>query len=446
MNQTARENWSSQLGFTLAAVGSAVGLGNMWRFSYMTAEHGGAAFVVLYVAMTLFVGLPVMLAELTVGRSARRSPIQALVYFGGPAWKPLGVLFVTAGVVILGYYSVIAGWTVRYALEALVGGFADDSAAHFEAVASGAPAVLWHVGFMVLTAVVVSGGIRHGIERASLVLMPLLAVLVIGLAIYASTLDGAAAGYAYYLQTDFREVLSFDVLKDAASQAFFSLSLGMGAILTYASYLSREHHLPQESVMIAVSDFGVAFVAGLVVFPLLFALGLQEDVVSSTVGALFITLPKAFATMGPAGQVIGVLFFFALVVGALTSAISLLEVVVASAIDGLGWSRGQAAWLSAGAIAVLGVPSALRLDVLGLMDQIGANVFLLLGGLLLSLMVGWGRRDPTPEVSVGAEGVRWFFLWRSLLRFLVPAVLAVVLVFSLRDTWNAVADLIASLG
>ncbi len=192
MNQNAREHWSSQLGFTLAAVGSAVGLGNMWRFSYMTAENGGAAFVVLYVAMTLFVGLPVMLAELTVGRSSRRSPIQALVYFGGSAWKPLGVLFVTAGVVILGYYSVIAGWTVRYAVEALTGGFAADSAAHFEAIATGTPAVLWHLAFMAVTAAVVSRGIRSGIERVSLILMPLLAVLVIGLAIYAATLDGAS--------------------------------------------------------------------------------------------------------------------------------------------------------------------------------------------------------------------------------------------------------------
>ena len=248
MNQTARENWSSPLGFTLAAVGSAVGLGNMWRFSYMTAENGGAAFVVLYVAMTLLVGLPVMLAELTVGRSARRSPIQALVYFGGSAWKPLGVLCVTAGVFILAYYSVIAGWTVRYAVEAAAIGFAEDSGRHFESIATGTPAVLWHVAFLAVTATVVAGGIRAGIERASMILMPLLAVLVIGLAIYAATLEGAGAGYAYYLQTDFREIVSFDVLKDAASQAFFSLSLGMGAMLTYASYLSREHHLPDESL------------------------------------------------------------------------------------------------------------------------------------------------------------------------------------------------------
>ena len=163
MSGSHRERWSGRLGFTAAAVGSAVGLGNMWRFSYMTAENGGAAFVVLYVAMTLFVGLPVMLAELTVGRSARRSPIQALVHFGGPAWKPLGALFVAAGFVILSYYSVIAGWTVRYALEGLTVGFPDDSGAHFEAIATGIPAVLWHVAFMAVTALVVSRGIRSGI-------------------------------------------------------------------------------------------------------------------------------------------------------------------------------------------------------------------------------------------------------------------------------------------
>jgi NSS family neurotransmitter:Na+ symporter len=450
MSETHRERWSGRLGFTLAAVGSAVGLGNMWRFSYMTAENGGAAFVVLYLAMTLFVGLPIMLAELTVGRSARRSPIQALVYFGGPAWKPLGGLFVAAGFVILSYYSVIAGWTVRYALESVAFGFPEESGAHFEAIATGVPAVLWHLGFMAVTALVVSRGIRSGIERVSLVLMPLLALLVIGLAIYAATLDGAAAGYDYYLlQTGFWGIVSVDVLKDAASQAFFSLSLGMGAMLTYASYLSREHHLPDESLMIAVSDFGVAFVAGLVVFPLLFAFGLQGDLAGGeleTVGALFITLPQAFANMGPAGQVIGLLFFLALMVGALTSAISLLEVVAASVIDGLGWNRRRVAWLSALAIAVLGIPSALSLDVLELMDRIGGKIFLLLGGLLLALMVGWGRRDPIPEAREGAEGVRGLFLWRSLLRYLVPAVLAVVLIFALRDTWSAIVDLVDSPG
>ena len=233
-------------------------------------------------------------------------------------------------------------------------------------------------------------------------------------------------------ETDFREILSFGVLKDAASQAFFSLSLGMGAILTYASYLSREHHLPDESLMIAVSDFGVAFVAGLVVFPVLFALGLQEEVGGSTVGALFITLPGAFAEMGTAGRVVGVLFFTALVVGALTSAISLLEVVVASLIDRLGWERHHATFLLGGAIALLGIPAALDTDVLGAMDDLAGQFFLMVGGLGLALFVGWRMTDPEGEVRVGAEGVRWFGLWRWLLRLVVPAFLLLVL-WSLRE-------------
>lgn len=189
---TSRESWSSTLGFTLAAVGSAVGLGNMWRFSYMAAENGGAAFVVLYVAMTALVGVPVMLAELSLGRGAGRSPIQALVHFGGARWRPLGGLFVLTGFLILAYYSVIAGWTLRYAVEALVVGFPADAGAHFGAVASGLPALLWHLVFMAFTVLVVSGGVSAGIERAAMVLMPLLGLLVIGLAIYAATLPGPA--------------------------------------------------------------------------------------------------------------------------------------------------------------------------------------------------------------------------------------------------------------
>jgi len=442
MNAAPREQWSTRAGFVLAAVGSAVGLGNMWRFSYLAAENGGAAFLVLYVGMTALVGLPVMLAELAVGRGAGKSPIQALVHFGGVAWKPLGALFVAAGLLILSYYSVIAGWTLRYALEAILRGFPADAGAHFEALATGPSAVLWHVAFMVATTLVVAGGIRGGIERASLLLMPLLGVLVVGIAIYAASLDGATDGYAYYLTVDFAEILSFKVLKEAAGQAFFSLSLGMGAMMTYASYLSREEHLPNESLMIAASDFGVAFVAGLIVFPVIFALGLQTAVGASTLGALFITLPGAFESMGAAGRLVGSLFLVALVVGGLTSAISLLEVVVASAMDVLGLTRRKAALLGGAAITALGVPSALSLDVLGLMDQVAGNVFLVLGGLLLSLFVGYRMEDPIAEVRNGAEGVRWFFLWRTLLRTVVPLVLVVVLAFSLADTWTQIATLL----
>ena len=202
---------------------------------------------------------------------------------------------------------MIAGWTLRYALTALVAGFEADAGAYFGEVSTGGGAIGFHVLFMALTTAVVLGGIRGGIERAALVLMPALFVIVVGLALYAATLDGSGPGYTAYLSVEFAELASPAVLRDAAGQAFFSLSLGMGAMLTFSSYLSREHHLPDESLVIAFSDFAVAFVAGLVVFPLLFALGLQSEVGASTVGALFITLPHAFVEMGSAGRVVGVL-------------------------------------------------------------------------------------------------------------------------------------------
>jgi NSS family neurotransmitter:Na+ symporter len=399
----------------------------MWRFSYLTAENGGAAFLVLYVAITLVVGLPVLLAELTIGRGSGRSPIGALLHYGGRAWAPLGVIFVACGFLILAYYSVIAGWTLRYAFEAVLFGFAGEPEARFGEIATGAGAIGWHLLFMALTTFVVLGGVHGGIERVALALMPLLFLVVCGIAIYASTLDGAAAGYTYYLTADFGEVWSWKVFSDAASQAFFSLSLGMGAMLTYASYLSIEHHLPNESLVVALTDFAVAFVAGLAVFPLIFALGLQQAVGGSTVGALFITLPSAFADMGAAGTFVGCVFFVALAVAALTSAISLLEVVVAAGIDGLGWSRGRAALLGGGTIAAIGIGPALDLGVLDWMDKLAGNVLLVGGGLTLALFVGWFMKDPMGDVSRGAEGVRWFALWRWLLRIPVPCALAVVL-------------------
>ena len=389
-----REQWSTRFGFLLAAVGSAVGLGNMWRFSYLASEHGGAAFLLLYVALTLLVGLPVLLAELTVGRGAGKGPIQALVHFGGRRWSVLGWFFVVGAALVLSYYSVIAGWTLRYALEALLVGFASDAGARFGEISTGGPAIAWHVAFMAVTVGVVMGGIRSGIERASLLLLPLLFLLLLGIALYASTLEGASAGYARYLTIEFDEVLSLEVFRQAAGQAFFSLGIGVGVMMTYASYLSRQDHLPNESLAIAGADFAVAFAAGLVVFPVIFALGLQGQVGESAVGALFITLPEAFATMGGAGRIVGALFFVALAVAAVTSAISILEVLVTSAIDGLGVSRRAAAWAAAGAVAVLGIPSALDLDILGLLDQVAGTLLLVAGGLATAVLVGWIMDDP----------------------------------------------------
>jgi NSS family neurotransmitter:Na+ symporter len=444
----AREHWKSRAGFVLAAVGSAVGLGNMWRFPYLTAEGGGAGFVALYLVFTLLVGLPVMLAEVAIGRGSGKSPVQALGHFAraagsSPAWKGLGFVFVAAGFLILSYYSVIAGWTLRYAGEALLG-FGSDPAAHFGEVAEGADSFGFHLLFMAITIGIVWRGVSTGIERVSLVAMPALFVLVIAIAVYASTLDGASGGYAYYLNANFANALSTRVVVDAAGQAFFSLSLGMGAMLTYASYLGRDDDLPLESGIIAASDFSVAFVAGLMVFPLIFALGLAGDVSGSTIGALFVALPKAFASMGAAGHVVGFLFFVVLFVGALTSAISLLEVVVAAAIDGLGWARHRAALLLGGAIALLGAAAAWSTEVLGVMDALANNLFLVGGGLGLSLFVGFVMQDPIAEARAGTR-LRWLPLggWLFLLRFVVPVVLLWVLWNSIPATWEAVTGLFA---
>ena len=445
MASAPREHFSSRAGFVLAAVGSAVGLGNMWRFSYLTAENGGAAFVVLYLAITLLVGLPVLLAELVIGRGSQKSPIRALAHFGGSAWRPLGLVFVAAGFLILSYYGVIAGWTVRYAGVALLSGFGGGSAERFGEFATGWDAFAYQIVFMLCTIWIVAGGVKGGIERAAVIMMPALFVIVCGLALYAATLDGAAGGYRYYFETDFSRLADPAVIKDAAGQAFFSLSLGMGAMLTYASYLGPENHLPNESLVVAGADVGIAFIAGLVVFPMIFALGLSDAVGASTVGALFITLPQAFAEMGGAGRVVGFLFFAALIVGALTSAISLLEVVVATVVDGFGWSRRRAAWVMGGTIALLGAPSAWSTDVLGLVDSIANNLFLLGGGFALAIFVGWVMKDPVAEVRVGTEGVRWFFAWRLLLRFVVPLALAFVLWFAVPATWSTFTDTVEAL-
>jgi neurotransmitter:Na+ symporter, NSS family len=425
-----REQWGSRIGFLLAAVGSAVGLGNMWRFSYATAEHGGAAFVLFYLALTFLIGIPVMIAEFGLGRSTRRSPISALRAAGGAAWVPLGFLFVSAGFLILAYYSVIAGWVTRYAIDAVTSPFPADAEAYFGQVTSGTAPVIFHLVFMAIVVFIVAGGVKKGIERLSTLMMPVLALIIIGLAIWAVTLAGAEEGYRFYLSPSFDELLSLETVAAASSQAFFSLSLGMGAMLTYASYLPRDADLPKESTIIALSDFGVAFVAGLVVFPVIFALGLQGAVGESTVGALFISLPGAFQAMGTTGHAVGALFFVALFIGAITSGVALLEVVVSTVIDESRFSRRTAAIIAGSVIAVIGIGPATSLDILGAMDAVASEVFLPLGGLALALLVGWGppsrRLDEFMEgTTPGIRSVMKGWLWT--LRVAVPPFLVIVL-------------------
>jgi NSS family neurotransmitter:Na+ symporter len=436
-----REQWQSRWGFILAAVGSAVGLGNMWRFSYLTAENGGAGFVVLYLIFTVLLGLPVMLAELTIGRGARSGPIAALEHYGGRSWRWLGAVFVAAGFLILSYYGVIGGWTLRYAFEAFTIGFADDPGAHFALISEGHGSFVMQVIFMALTIAVVSGGIGAGIERVARIAMPALFFIMLGIVVYAATLDGASEGYAYYLNFDLAKAMDLDVVVAAAGQAFFSLSLGMGAILTFASYLPKDSDLANETIVISFADFGVAFMAGLMVFPLIFALGMQAEITGGTIGALFVALPKAFASMGAIGRLVGGAFFVALVVGALTSAISLLEVIVSASMDAFGWERRKSALLGGGAVTFMGIASAYDIDVLGAADTIATNLFLVGGGLGISIFVGWVMKDPIAEASGGGASSPALGVWRVLLRFVVPLALIGILAQSLPGTWATITGL-----
>lgn len=437
-----RDSWATRLGFILAAVGSAVGLGNMWRFPYVVSEGGGAALVVLYLAFVAVVGIPLMTSEFVIGRLSQRSPLVALPRLGGRAWAPLGWLFIVCGLGILSYYSVIAGWTVRYAFDAVRNAIPTDTAAYFEGVSSGASAVVCHVLFMAATVWIVVQGVRKGLERSVLVMMPILFALLVGLAVWASTMEGGGPGYAYYLRPDFDALWRPGILAEAAGQAFFSLSLGMGALMTYASYLRSKENLGREAATVALSDFGVAFVAGLVVFPVIAAFSLRDQVGDSTVGALFIALPKAFEGLGAVGSVVDTAFFVLLFVAALSSSISLLEVVVTAMIDRWGWSRGRSALLAGGIITLLGLPSARDLNVLGAVDKLVGEFLLLVGGLGIALLVGW-RLYPQAEAEL-AQGLTSPGLrrtWGVLVRYVAPVVLVAVLVSSWPAAWRSIRTL-----
>lgn len=439
-----RDSWASKAGFILAAIGSAVGLGNMWRFSYVASQGGGAAFVIAYLVLVAVIGIPLMTNEFVVGRLAKVSPVKALPMLGGRRWTPLGWMFVFAGLVILSYYSVIAGWTMRYAWEAMRSGLPADTAAHFNEMASGPAAIGWHVAFMAITIVIVAGGIKKGIERAAIILMPALFLILLGLAIYSFMLPDSGAGYRFYLNPRFGDLLDAKILGDAAGQAFFSLSLGMGALITFASYLKRsEDNLAKEATIVALTDFGVAFMAGLVVFPIVFTFGLQDQISASGVGALFISLPAAFVSMGSAGHLVGAAFFIMLFFAALTSSISLLEVVVSAFLDTTKLSRHSAAIGMGLIITVVGIPSALSLNFLGAADKLVGNFVLILGGFLTAIFVGYkvlGQADA--ELARGLEDPTMRKAWAFLVRYVAPPILLVVLYLLLPDTWQAIRTLL----
>lgn len=443
---STREIWGSRLGFVVAGAGSAIGLGNVWRFPYLAGQNGGAAFVFIYLAIVLLIGLPVMMAEVGLGRFTRRNPVGAFAKIVPESgWRMVGVLGVITGFAILSYYSVVAGWTLRYMVTAATGTFTGltdprQTGSLFEQMVGDVPTVLtFHALFMALTVAVVIGGVRQGIERWTLILMPALFLLLFLLVARSVTLPGAAKGIAFYLKPDFSEVTGATFLS-ALGQAFFSLSLGMGAMITYGSYLSEREDVVIVSASVSLFDTLAAFLAGLAIFPALFTVEGVEP--TQGAGLAFVVLPAIFHRI-PFGSLFGTLFFALLAVAALTSAISLLEVCVAYLTDEKGWTRRMACCLVGVVSFVLGIPAALsngassflsrlpliHMGVLDLMDTIFGNVSLTLGALLLCLFVGWrwAREDALRGTMEGSAYGALAHLWLLLIRYLCPLAIGTIL-------------------
>lgn len=435
--------WSSRLAFILAATGSAVGLGNIWRFPYLTGESGGGAFVLIYLACVLLIGVPIMMAEIMLGRRGRQSPINTMRTLAeeegrSPAWQGLGWMGMVGGFLILSFYSVVAGWTLAYVFRTGSGVFTGATAEGVSSIFNsliGDPERLlaWHTVFMVMSALVVARGVKNGLEKAVRVLMPTLFLLLVVMVGYAMNTGAYDAAIDYLFKPDFSK-LTWAVVLSAMGQAFFSLSLGMGAIMIYGSYLSHTASITRMSFTIAFLDTGVALLAGLAIFPLVFAYGLQPQ---EGPGLIFKTLPIAFGQM-PGGTVFGTLFFLLLVFAAWTSAISLLEPIVAWLVENMRMSRVKAAAWAGVAAWLLGVASLLSLNVwsgytlfgkpiITLVDNLTANIMLPVGGLLIAVFAVWMMADESTRSELGLSEGMAYRSWRFLVRYLVPV--AIVFVF-----------------
>ena len=446
MQKNDRVNFGSKIGAILAAAGSAVGLGNIWRFPYEAGNHGGAAFILVYLACVFILGMPIMIAEFTVGRRAKASTGKAFgILAPGTQWKWLGRLGVLSGLLILGYYSVVAGWTLEYIITSLSNGFAgkgpEDYVAIFQNFSQDpVRPVVWCLVFLFLTHFVIVKGVKDGIEKSSKVLMPVLFILILVLAVCSMSLPDASKGLEFLLKPDFSKV-NADVFLGAMGQAFFSLSLGMGCLSTYASYFGSDTQMGKTALSVGVIDTMVAILAGLIIFPAAFSVGIQPDAGPSLI---FITLPnvfqQAFGGVPFLAMIFSLMFYVLLALAALTSTISLHEVVTAYLNEQFGMSRGRAAVWVTGFCVVTGVLSSLSLGAwddkffglsfFDLLDFVTAKLMLPLSGLLVSLFVGWYlKRSLSYEelTNYGLQKAPYFPIYMFILRYLAP--IAIVLIF-----------------
>ena len=439
-----RASFGSKIGIIMASAGSAVGLGNIWRFPYLAGEDGGAAFILLYVICVLFLGIPVMVAEFLIGRRSRANTAGAYrILAPGTPWRWVGFLGVLTGFLILSYYSVVAGWTLEFIVEAGTNSFAGKTAPDFSAsfasfLQKPVLPVIWTACFLLLTHFVVVRGVKKGIERSSKLMMPLLFILVIVLAVCSVSLSGSEKGLLFLFRPDFSKVTS-DVVLGAMGQAFYSLSLGMGCLCTYASYFSRDTNLAKTAGSVGVIDTCVAVLAGIIIFPAAFSVGISPD---AGPGLIFITLPnvfqQAFAGVPVLSYIFSLMFYILLALAALTSTISIHEVVTAYLHEEFHLSRTRAATLVTAGCLLLGAACSLSMGVWSDFTIAGMNLFNLfdftttkimlpLGGMLICLFTGWylDRRLVYAEVSnEGSLKVRFFRAYIFLVRYVAPIAIA----------------------
>lgn len=444
MARNDRANFGSKLGVVLASAGSAVGLGNIWRFPYETGNHGGAAFILVYIGCVLLMGIPIMIAEFVIGRHSHANTARAYqILAPGTQWRWVGRMGVLAGFLILSYYAVVAGWTLEFTLEAATNSFAGKSAEAFiegfnRFVGNPWQPVLWLVVFLLATHLIVVKGVDKGIERASKVMMPLLFLLLIVLAVCAVSLPGAGKGIEFLLRPDFSKV-DGSVLLGAMGQAFYSLSLGMGCLCTYASYFRDNVNLPRTALSVGCIDTLVAVLAGFIIFPAAFSVGIQPDAGPSL---LFITLPnvfqQAFGGLPGVAVLLSVMFYVLLALAALTSTISLHEVVTAYLHEEFNMTRNKAAWLVTGGCAFVGMFCSLSLGIgkdytlsgmtlFDLFDFVTAKIMLPAGGMLIAVFTGWYLDKKLVWEEISNQGTLKVHIYRLivfLLKYLSPIAIA----------------------
>ncbi len=441
-----RENWGSRLGFVLAAAGSAVGLGNIWRFPYLTGENGGSAFILIYLVFVILIGISVMIAEFSLGRSTGLAAVGAIKTYSH-RFTFVGAMGVISAFLIMGFYPVVGGWALAYILESVTGLYAlspeaiGDTFGNF--ITGATQPLIWMLVFLALNILIVAKGIKGGIEKAAKVLMPTLFILLIFISIRSLTLEGAGEGLSFLFRPDFSLVTGQTFLA-ALGQAFFSLSLGMGAMITYGSYLSKKETLPGNAVIVTVLDVGVALLAGIAMFPALFAFGMTPD---QGPGLVFVVIPGVFAEMGGLGVLFGTIFFIALSVAALTSSISLMEVVVSYLIDQRDMQRKKAVYGTGVVMAIMSILASLSMGVFGplpvlnvgvfdLFDILSDKVFLGLGGMFIAIVTGWVVNKETLRKELTNDGNKSFALfevWHFLIKWIIPPAIFIVAIFGIID-------------